>query len=88
MRWYYHCDRLGMLVWQDMPNGGGKYDLLTISAPLITRRHKKDNDYKRFARTDAAGRAEYYAGLDEMVRQLYNCPSIVMGTVQRGLRAV
>ena len=18
MRWYYHCDRLGMLVWQDM----------------------------------------------------------------------
>ncbi len=20
-RWYYHCDRLGMLVWQDMPNG-------------------------------------------------------------------
>ncbi|MHA1144921.1 MAG: glycoside hydrolase family 2 protein [Candidatus Helarchaeota archaeon] len=22
LRWYYHCDRLGMLVWQDMPNGG------------------------------------------------------------------
>lgn len=21
-RWYYHCDRLGMLVWQDMPSGG------------------------------------------------------------------
>ena len=20
LRWYYHCDRLGMLVWQDMPN--------------------------------------------------------------------
>jgi beta-galactosidase/beta-glucuronidase len=20
-RWYYHCDRLGMLVWQDMPAG-------------------------------------------------------------------
>ncbi|MBD3229268.1 MAG: beta-galactosidase [Candidatus Lokiarchaeota archaeon] len=20
--WYYHCDKLGMLVWQDMPNGG------------------------------------------------------------------
>ncbi len=19
-RWYYHCDRMGMLVWQDMPN--------------------------------------------------------------------
>jgi len=23
-RWYYHCDRLGMLVWQDMPNGWNK----------------------------------------------------------------
>ena len=22
-RWYYHCDRLGMLVWQDMPNKNG-----------------------------------------------------------------
>jgi beta-galactosidase/beta-glucuronidase len=21
-RWYTHCDRLGILVWQDMPNGG------------------------------------------------------------------
>ena len=21
-RWYSHCDRLGMLVWQDMPSGG------------------------------------------------------------------
>ena len=22
LRWYYHCDRLGMLVWQDMMSGG------------------------------------------------------------------
>jgi hypothetical protein len=22
-RWYHHCDRLGLLVWQDMPNGDG-----------------------------------------------------------------
>ncbi len=24
-RWYYHCDRLGMIVWQDMVNGGDHY---------------------------------------------------------------
>ena len=78
MRWYYHCDRLGMLVWQDMINGGGEYNLFTISAPLITRRHKRDNDYKRFARTDADGRAQYYEELDAMLRQLYSCPCIVM----------
>ena len=23
LRWYYHCDRLGMLVWQDFVSGGG-----------------------------------------------------------------
>lgn len=21
-RWYYHCDKVGMIVWQDMPSGG------------------------------------------------------------------
>lgn len=24
-RWYYHCDRLGMLVWQDCVSGGSSY---------------------------------------------------------------
>ena len=78
MRWYYHCDRLGMLVWQDMMNGGGDYRLLTISAPLFTHRSHSDHDYRRFARTDAAGRAAYYTELTEMVTQLYSCPCIVI----------
>ena len=30
LRWYYHCDRLGMLVWQDMVNGGGRYNKLLV----------------------------------------------------------
>ena len=78
LRWYYHCDRLGMLVWQDMINGGGAYKLLTVSAPLFTHRHHSDRNYRRFARTDADGRAAYYTELSEIVRQLYNCPCIVM----------
>ena len=76
LRWYYHCDRLGMLVWQDMINGGGKYNLLTISAPLITGIHHKDNNYKKFSRTDAMARASYYTELTEMIAQLYSCPCI------------
>jgi len=28
-RWYYHCDRLGLLVWQDMPSGGGSGEKLS-----------------------------------------------------------
>ena len=30
-RWYYHCDRIGMLVWQDMVNGGGTYSALLLT---------------------------------------------------------
>ena len=76
LRWYYHCDRLGMLVWQDMINGGGTYNLLTISAPLITGIHCKDNNYKKFSRTDPMARASYYTELTEMIAQLYSCPCI------------
>lgn len=42
LRWYYHCDRLGMLVWQDMINGGGSYNPTVISAPLVTGVHISD----------------------------------------------
>ena len=78
MRWYYHCDRLGMLVWQDMMNGGGDYRFLTISAPLVTGIHQKDSQYQNFARADEAGRSEYAAELTEMITQLVNVPSIVL----------
>lgn len=78
MRWYYHCDRLGMLVWQDMPSGGGRYNLLAISAPLITGIHLKDNHYRLFARTDPDGRDSFRQELEEMIRQLQNCPCIVL----------
>jgi len=78
MRWYYHCDRIGMLVWQDMMNGGGGYRFWTISTPLVTGIHQKDNQYAKFARSDDAGRAEYARELKEMITQLVNVPSIVL----------
>ena len=78
MRWYYHCDRLGMLVWQDMPSGGGKYRFSTITLPLITGIHRRDNRYRAFARTSSQGRAEYMDELEEMVLQLFNAPSVAL----------
>src|SRR5690606_9142381 len=35
MRWYHHCDRLGMIVWQDMVNGGRTYHPAVIQAPVV-----------------------------------------------------
>ena len=78
MRWYYHCDRLGMLVWQDMPSGGGKYRFSTITLPLITGIHRRDNRYRAFARTSSRGRAEYMDELEETVLQLFNAPSVAL----------
>ncbi len=80
MRWYYHCDRLGMLVWQDMPNGGGSYAATTVTLPVMLGNRMSDGarNYKRFGRESAAGRAQYHAELNEMLSQLYNCPCIAM----------
>ena len=78
LRWYYHCDRLGMLVWQDMVCGGGPYRFSTISLPLVTGIHRRDHDYRRFAREQAEGRREYLQELEETVRALQNAPSIVL----------
>ncbi len=31
-RWYYWCDKLGLLVWQDMPSGNFGETALTAAA--------------------------------------------------------
>ena len=78
LRWYYHCDRLGMLVWQDMINGGGQYKAWSISSPLFLGNAHSDGDYRYFAREDERGRAEYREELAGMMELLYNCPCIAM----------
>jgi hypothetical protein len=78
LRWYYHCDRLGMLVWQDMPCGGGVYSPAIVSTPLLTGTHIKDSAYVLFGRGEKAGRDEFEQELRDMVTQLYNCPCIAM----------
>ena len=78
LRCYYHCDRLGMLVWQDMVNGGGAYNLVTVSSPLVTGVHFRDHAYRRFAREEEAGRQEYMRELKETVQHLYNCVSLYL----------
>ena len=80
MRWYYHCDRLGMIVWQDMVNGGDKYKFTTITLPLFTGKHANDSSYAKFARLSPEGRAAYYSELSETVNLLYNTPSVLVYT--------
>lgn len=80
-RWYYECDRLGILVWQDFINGGGHYKFPTIAFPLITGIHKKDTKYARFARKNAECRDFSLQEFKDTIDYLYNVPSIVLWTI-------
>ena len=80
MRWYYHCDRLGMVVWQDMVNGGGKpllplvCYLPNLFPPVTTR--VRDNLYWFFSRTSKKARRKWEEEAMELIDQLYNVPCI------------
>ena len=77
-RWYYHCDRLGLAVWQDFPNGGGAYKFSHIAAmPFLGVKHR-DNDYAYFARENEIARAEFDGMVTEIITQLYNATCIAV----------
>lgn len=76
LRWYYHCDRLGMLVWQDMISGGEYIGQLLAGVLPIFSIHVKDNKYKAFKRTKPEWREEFKQELWGMIDSLYNCVSI------------
>lgn len=75
--WYHYCDVHGILVWQDMVNGGGEYGLEVSVIPFVGI-NLDDHNYRLFHRTDKAGRDMYYNELKETVDHLYNCPCIAM----------
>ena len=68
-RWYYHCDKLGLLVWQDMPSGdlGNQWE----PRPGIVGRA---TDKKRSAESEKYYREEW----DRIMDVLHNTPSIVV----------
>lgn len=68
-RWYYHCDREGILVWQDMPSGdlGNSWEI----RPFILGRAKDKN---RTEESERIFKEEWKA----IINSLYNFPSIIM----------
>ncbi|MGS2763113.1 glycoside hydrolase family 2 protein [Sinomicrobium sp. M5D2P9] len=66
-RWYTHCDELGILVWQDMPNGDRQKD-------WQMRSYYEGNEYRRTAKSEEIYRKEWKGIMD----YLYSYPSIVV----------
>lgn len=78
LRWYHHCDRLGMLVWQDAVNGGGRYRPSVITTPVAASLHVSDRRYPAFARADPEGRAQFETELTDMIEHLRSVPSLAL----------
>lgn len=76
LRWYYHCDRLGMLVWQDMISGGQYIGNVLAGVLPNINIHVKDSKYKSFKRDKPEWRQEFKDELFGMIDNLYNCVSI------------
>jgi beta-galactosidase/beta-glucuronidase len=86
LRWYYHCDRIGIIVWQDMINGGSKLSNCTInlngvkSAIGISLKDDNYDSYKALGRYYKTSRDNYVKELDELMDTLYNCVCIGLWT--------
>ncbi len=79
LRWYYHCDRLGMIVWQDMPNGGLIDGEVVATLSLIFGFHRNDTRrLNRFGRDDADNRERYRGELRGMIDHLHNATCIAV----------
>lgn len=81
-RFYYHCDRIGMIVCQDMVNGGGKYNMPAVNIfptlfPKLTP-HVKDNRYSLLSRNDETVRIAWENECLETVDTLSVFPSIAI----------
>lgn len=80
-RWYFECDKRGMIVWQDFVNGGTDYKISTITFPLIFGIHHSDHNYKAFGRISEEGRKEAIEEFKQTVEYLYNTPCIALWTI-------
>ncbi len=88
LRWYYHCDRIGMVVWQDMVNGGGKsHTLLNVYLPTAfppaADRIPDDRpwSYRLFGRNSPQDRLQWERECEKTIALLYNCPCIGLWTI-------
>ena len=81
-RWYYHCDRLGLIVWQDIVNGGSTYNLWFVTyltnvlQPLLRRFPDGKAAYSLLSRAKPASREEYVHELADTVQALRCHPCI------------
>lgn len=77
LRWYYHCDRLGILVWQDFVSGGGPYGkLISQYLPFIGVHVRDSRMIRGFGRSSAVGRVVFKRDMERTINLLQNAVSL------------
>jgi beta-galactosidase/beta-glucuronidase len=71
-RYYYDCDRLGLIVWQDMMNGGQAVSEATSLLTILFGSRRRDSNYRYAGREAEASRTDYRRELAELVDHLGN----------------
>ncbi len=79
--YYYLCDKLGIIVIQDMVNGGGNYNNFVVKAPLILPLKLQDNNYKILKRQNEEAKTNFEEEIHDTINYLYNFPSICMWSI-------
>ena len=74
---YYQCDKLGMIVFQDMVNNGDYSFLRDTVLPTVGLQKLADN----WLHPDLKGRKMFLEGMEATIRQLKNHPSICYWTI-------
>ena len=74
---YYACDRLGMIVFQDMVNNGGYHYILETVLPTLHFQKRNDRHMTR----DPETRKNFLAAMEETARLLNNHPCICLWTI-------
>ena len=78
MLWYYYCDILGVLVWQDFINGGGAYSKFRINLRPFIDLHINDKNYKGMKRSNPLSRKWFITEGERLQNALYNCVSLCL----------
>ena len=74
---YYQCDRLGMIVWQDMVNNGSYSYFRDTVLPTVGIQTRNDRRLHR----DERSRNAFRQGAADAVNQLKNHPCICYWTI-------
>lgn len=75
-RYYYYCDKIGIILWQDMINGGITPKLVWFLFVKNQTKLKDTKKYSRLGRHSKDNRMQYLQELKEMIDTLYNFVSI------------